>query len=265
MLTYCIPAALLADYPALPVVARAEDAAALERLLNAPPALEQLTALRWPAAQSFPDAISRRCEGLPIDLWLADPGRDYPRLYQHLRLAERHPLRVSLPAAAGCEAAARLAAALHWPLLLYLEPAAAETIGELERILEFYLGHAGVDQPVEPFHSLFLGFLRHTPLNLWALQQADPSQMRWITEAGEERPPGRLRVEPLAALEPLAARLRAHPDCLACAYQPACQGFLKWPDPAYSCAAWLPLWARLREAAQELRADLAAAEQAHGG
>jgi hypothetical protein len=245
---------------------RADNAAALERVVDAlgPSVLEQAIALRWPAEQALPEALSQRCAGLPIDLWLADPSRHYSRLYQHARLHERHPARLSMPAVAGAEAAIRVAAALHLPAQLYIAPADAATLAEIGRILDFYLNHAGVDQPVEPFHSLLLGFLRESPPDLWGLQEADSSQSRWVDAHGLESAPGRLRGMAVEESIRLAQGLRDHADCRACAYQPACQGFFKWPDPAYDCAGWLTLWTRLRQAAQELRADLANAEETHG-
>jgi len=55
----------------------------------------------------------------------------------------------------------------------------------------------------------------------------------------------------------LASLVEAGAECATCRFREWCQGFFKWPDPAYRCdGGMIPLLARIEDSAAQLSRDL---------
>ena len=107
-----------------------------------------------------------------------------PRLYRFAELPGKHPVRVTVRAAAGMTKAVKVAQALNFSVKLDVgqpDPAVGE---ELLALAEYYLRGANVTRPVEPLHSLFLSFFSGNATNLWQLLDEDPATDRYVSDDG---------------------------------------------------------------------------------
>jgi hypothetical protein len=144
------------------VVLRAADPAAMPTAAARHPA----EFIAWVQLLGVPDsaaAFEDWPDGVPVDLVLGDPARDYPALYRCATLIERHPVRVTVPVVAGFAKAVKLAVSLHFAVKLQVGQPDPALIEELRQVLDLYLHRAAVDQPVEFFHSVLFGFLHERP------------------------------------------------------------------------------------------------------
>ena len=97
------------------------------------------------------------------------------------------------------------------------------------------------------------------------LEGVDPHCWRYVADEGTESLPGRLAggefaVAPDAGLDVWMEQALATADeCRTCAFLQNCGGYFKWPHRDYACAGVKRLFGELREAAAELRRDLASA------
>ncbi len=245
---------------------RAESPMALVEQLDA----EDLEKVVYVQLQSLPDDIDRLthwAEGLAIDLILNDPETDFPRLYRCAKLADNHPVRVSLPVAPGFDKGAKLAVSLGFAVNLEIGQPDGAMIDVLARVLNAYLHQSTVAEPIEPFHSLLLAFCRHESTHLWTIQEEDPAQVRYVDDQGVERLPGKLSsadpgADPAGFVEDWSAALvAAGAECAECPFFANCRGYFKWPRKDYDCAGVKTLLRTLRDAGEALRRDLAAAEE----
>jgi hypothetical protein len=269
MVTYLIPANLADTYRGRRVVIRAPDPRALRAALSREDIHNVVYAqLPFPVGGWVP--LPNWARGLPLDLVLERPGETYPSLYDCSRLAADHPVRVTIPVVPGFDKALLLAVALNFAVKLEVGRPDSTLIDTMLDLLDHYLHRTGVSEPVEFFHSVFLGFLHEEPVSLWAVQEEDPALFRQVTDEGEERLAGRLAngkfdAAPESALERLQSHLISDgAECATCPFFACCGGFFKWPEPAYSCAGVKRVLGTLRAAARELSADLAAAETHRG-
>ena len=101
--------------------------------------------------------------------------------------------------------------------------------------------------------------------SMWAVLEADPHCWRYVADEGTESLPGRLAgsqfaVAPDAGLDVWIEQALATADeCRTCEFFQNCSGYFKWPRRDYACAGVKRLFGELREAAAELRRDLASA------
>lgn len=265
--SYDVPLDLVDRYRSHALVIRAATAESLVPVLVAvePVAIDYV---RLPATVPT-DALLRRAEGLPVELELISPRRDFPQLYRHRALLDDHPARVSVPATAEAEPALKLALSLGFAVHLQMGPSGRDGMAALRRMLDRYLHHGGTNHRVEPFHSLLLHHLGRCEDDLWAIQESDPARIVHVTEAGGETLPGRLAAVPFEPearfLDRFKERLRqADRECSDCPHFPSCGGFFKWPDPDFSCLEVKGVLNMIQLAAAELRADLAAFERLRG-
>lgn len=268
-IVYQIPLAHLPAYRGRRLIVRSDDPRELVDRLGAAD-LDQLAYVQLCSLPSDTDVLVHWAEGLGIDLVLENPADELGRLYHYGKLLDNHPVRVSLPVEIGFEKAAKLASSLQFAVKLQVGQPAAPLIESLARLLDDYLHRSTVAQPIEYFHSMLLGLCRREPVDLWAIQEEDPALVRHVDDAGEEGLPGKLAGADIGSdgegfVERWVIRLRAAvAECCECPFFVSCRGYFKWPRPDYDCSGVRTLFGTLREAADALRADLAAARSAGG-
>ncbi|WP_295461007.1 hypothetical protein, partial [uncultured Thiodictyon sp.] len=199
------------------------------------------------------------CEGLALDLVMADLAVELPLLYRCTALLDRHPVRVSIPVLPGLAGAVKLAVSLGFSVRLLGHQPTLDALAQLRQALDGYLHNPTVACPVEPFHSVLLAFLNDSPLGLWSLLEQDPAEVCILDERGAALPDQ----GPESVADWCAALVAAGGQCRDCPWRAPCRGYFKWPRTDYDCAGVKPLFAELRAAADELRqglADYAAAQ-----
>jgi hypothetical protein len=200
--------------------------------------------------------------GVPIEIALKDPATEFSKLYNYTNLIDSHPVRVAIPALPGFSKAARLAVSLNFDVKLELGQPDSFLIEELEGVLDFYLHRPNVHQPVEFFHSTLLSFFRNEPMSLWEVAEEDPSQVRYLTDDGQETIAKRFAGTAVdGPLDDFVDRyghelLDEGRECASCEFFSRCGGFFKWPDKSYDCSGVKKLFRTLQGAAEELRNDL---------
>jgi hypothetical protein len=139
------------------------------------------------------------------------------------------------------------------------DPAAVEA---MQSVLDFYLHHPSVSQPVEFFHTALLSLYNQAPVTLWDVQEEDPAYVRYITDDGSEtiarRPVG---VPVTSDLGGFVAHLQQEllaerGECYECEFFEHCGGYFKWPRKDYGCSGVKTLFRTLRDASAALRHDL---------
>lgn len=262
-IVYHVPLEHLSAYRGRRLILRSDDPQALVDRIGA----EDLDNLAYVQLRSLPsgsDALIHWAEGLGIELVLGSPADDFACLYDYAKLLDNHPVRVLLPVESGFEKAAKLAASLQFALRLQVGQPAPPLIESLARLLDDYLHRPTVGQPIEYFHSVLLGLCHRQPISLWAIQEEDPALVRHVNPGGEERLPGKLAgadvgVRPETFVEQWASRLRSEgAECAECPFFAPCRGYFKWPRRDYDCAGVKTLFRTLQQAADALRADIAA-------
>jgi hypothetical protein len=117
---------------------------------------------------------------------------------------------------------------------------------------------------VEYFHSALLAWYHGRTDTLWAIQEEDPAGFRHVTDAGEEKAPRRFaelsaHFDDVATVEGIkTALVKVGSGCRGCEFLDLCCGYFKSPCPDYRCDGPKAVFTALREAAEELRQDLAA-------
>jgi hypothetical protein len=239
-------------HPTGPVIVRAttpDDVVAVsglhpERIVSIEAALD-LAGAGWP-------------EGVPIDVVLEDPGREAAGLYALNPIARQRPVRVTIPGRPGMARAARVAMALQFPVrLLTLQPS-PDVLAELDDALEVYLRGAQTAAPVEFLQSALAWCLHGEAPTAWIALELDPD---WFPRVDDEAAGTRAWSPPPAVPGVVRARLaklaEAGAECATCRFRQWCEGFFKWPDPAYRCdGGVIPLLARIEESAAQLSRDL---------
>ncbi|NJM12352.1 MAG: hypothetical protein HC889_11130 [Synechococcaceae cyanobacterium SM1_2_3] len=198
---------------------------------------------------------------------MTDPATEFPLLYQHVNLLDNHPVWVAIPVRAGFGKAVKVAIALHFAVRLEIGQPEPALIEELSEMALFYLRQPTVAQPVEFFHSTLLGFYHNDPAPLWVVLDDDPLAQRYVGDDGTQDLPGRLAGVEIAVdlAEEIEKLLTASEECQSCEFLSSCGGYFKWPQRDYECAGVKRLFGELRDAAAELRSDLAQTAIGHPG
>ncbi|HOV85342.1 MAG TPA: hypothetical protein PLM79_03210 [Syntrophobacteraceae bacterium] len=185
------------------------------------------------------DELFRWEQPVPVDLVLEDLEKELPLLYRYSPLSARHPVRVFIPVTSGFSRAVKLAASLDFAVKLEPSQPDPQRMGELFRVVDFYLHQWTVSQPVEFIHSMFPGFSHGSPFTLWAVQEEDPSRFRFVTREGEETVSRKFAgVEPGHELPSFIAGfsrelLEDAGECCDCRSFEVCLGYFKWPEKDY--------------------------------
>lgn len=193
--------------------------------------------------------------GVPLDVLLDDPAREAADLYTLHALRRQRPVRVTVPGRRGLARASRIAMALQFPVRLLTPQPSAGVLAELNEVLEVYLHGAQTSAPVEFLQSALAWWLHGDAPPAWIALELDPDWYpRVETDAGKASAwptcePGFVRAH-------LARLVDAGAECAACRFREWCQGFFKWPVPAYDCGGITRLLTRVEESAAQLARDL---------
>ncbi|NEV64331.1 hypothetical protein [Thiorhodococcus minor] len=262
-IVYHVPLERLSAYRGRHLIVRSDNPHALVDRIGAVD-LDDLAYVQLCSLPSGSEALIHWAEGLGVELVLESPADDFARLYEYAKLLDNHPVRVLLPVEPGFEKAAKLAASLQFAVRLQVGQPAVPLIESLAQVLDDYLHRPTVGQPIDYFHSVLLGLCHRQPISLWAIQEEDPALVRHVDAGGKERLPGKLAgadvgVRPGAFVEQWARRLRTEgAECAECPFFAPCRGYFKWPRRDYDCAGVKTLFRTLQQAADALRADIAA-------
>jgi hypothetical protein len=258
---YNIPIHLVPAYRGQAVLVRAQDPT---ELVHALPDADQehLVGVQLLSLTADVDVLADWGYGVPVDLVMLSPATEFTLLYRHARLLDKHPMRVSIPALPELFKAVKVATALGFTVKLDVgqpDPAAVEA---LQVVLDFYLHHTSVSQPVEFFHTSLLSFYHRAPATLWTVQEEDPAAVRYVTDDGRETIARRLVDMCVAGdlwsfVADLQQELLAEEgECGECEFLAHCGGYFKWPRKDYSCRDVKTLFHTLRDASETLRYDL---------
>jgi hypothetical protein len=190
------------------------------------------------------DALATWGHGVPIELVMRDPARDFPLLYRHTPLLEQHPVWAIVPVMPGFSDAVRLAAALNVAVKLDVAQPAPEVIDELERVADLYLHQSSCAQPIDYFHGVLLALYHRYPTTLWHVLGADPAYVRVVSDDG--------------TCVATPSKLELSSECATCEFRAVCGGYFKWPDPEFDCGGVKAVFRILAHAADDIRSDLAA-------
>lgn len=260
-IAYNIPVSLVEAYRGRKMIVRARDSSELAGALSERD-FGDLLYVQLLSLTADVDALVNWGFAVPVDVAMRDPATDYPKLYRHARLLDKHPVRVSMPVAPGFSKAVRIAAALNFAVRLEPEQPPPEVIEELIDVLDFALHHPWVAQPVEYFHSALLAFYDQQATTLWAIQEEDPALVRYVTDDGVEtispRLAGMLTTpgDPASFVDKFRNGLLAErSECCGCEFWERCGGYFKWPRREFACDGVKAIFQTLREAAGDLRKD----------
>ena len=266
---YNIPIALIDAYRGQQIIVRGEDAAEVVAALGE----DDLQTLHFVQLLSLTTDVDRLANwgyGIPVDLVMRRPDTDYARLYRHARLLDKHPVRVSIPLLPGFSKAVKVATSLKFAVHLVVGQPSPDVLREMSEVLDFFLHHSSVTQPVEFFYSLLQAFYHQTATTLWSIQEEDPAQVRYVTDGGAEIISARL----MEAQVPgdlgafvgdfQKALLAERGECGECEFLETCAGYFKWPQKDYSCAGVKVILRTLKSSATELKNDLSAFAESGG-
>jgi hypothetical protein len=206
---------------------------------------------------------------VPIELVMTQPQTQFPLLYRHAKLLDKHQVRVSIPTVPGFSRAVKLASSLNFFIKLEPGQPGLDVANEIAEVVELYLHHPSVSRPIEFFHSTILDFYHGVSSTLWEIQEADPAYIRYVTDDGKEtlnRQPTCVEESgPLASFVPrIQQRLLAEgAECLSCEFFNNCGGYFKWPRRDYACGGIKKVFRSLKVAADELNGDLAPFAESH--
>jgi hypothetical protein len=267
-----LPAPLAEGLGEGPFVAIVRSRDELFRWLWNPPA-----GLQWLQVEGLlgdPDVWAKVAQGesgIPLDVHLAEPASEYSDLYRLVEVCAVRDVRVSMPASPGFLKAVRLAAALRLPVRLLPGQPAPEVLAELSAALSFYIRDPMVEAPVEFFHSVLASMFGADPGSLWTILEEDPALFQLQDADGYPKLPRVLEIDsqevsPATFVEGRFRHLvEENTECATCPWQRICQGYFKWPDPAYSCPGVKELFSAIETAAGEMGRELARLDRAREG
>ena len=255
---YNIPASRIHDYQERLVILRTANTAEIRELLSES-LLDRLVYLQLLSLEFVETESGYWPEGMPLDIHISNPDRDFALLYRFSRLLDSHPVRVSIPVTPGFGKALKVAASLNFTVKLIVGQVAEDSIEELNRALDLYLYQSTNVQPIEFFHSVLLAMYHKEPATLWEIQEEDPSRNRYIAKNGVEYLSARFadRNLPLdedaACIETFKHQcLDEQGECSGCEFFERCASYFKWPDREYSCKGIKGIFSHIRDAGQEL-------------
>jgi hypothetical protein len=270
MVVYNIPVHLVPTYRGREILVRSQDPAALVQALPDGD-LDKLVGVQLLSLAADVDTLANWGYGVPVDLVMRSPNTDFPLLYRHAKLLDKHPVRVSIPVLPEIFNAVKVASALRFTVKLSAGQPEPSAIEGLRSVLDFYLHHPSVSQPVEFFHTSLMSLYNRNPVTLWDVQEEDPAYIRYVTDDGREtiarRPIGVRVTGDLGCFvaDFQQGLLAERGECCECEFFAYCGGYFKWPRKDYSCSGVKTLFRTLRDASAALRHDLNAFTEAGKG
>jgi hypothetical protein len=258
---YNIPVNLVTTYRGRAVIVRSQNPADLVKALPDND-LDNLVGVQLLSMTADVEVMADWGYAIPVELVMSDPATEFPLLYRHAKLLDKHPVRVSIPVVPGFGKAVKVANSLQFTVKLEMGQPETAVVDEILSALDFYLHNTSVSQPVEFFHSSLVSFYDHDPVTLWGVQEEDPSYIRYVTEDGKETLARRLVNDtPTGDLDFFAfdhwqSLLAEGSECCNCEFFENCGGYFKWPRGDYKCDGIKAVFSTLRDAAGELRQDL---------
>ncbi|HMK34298.1 MAG TPA: hypothetical protein VK463_04465 [Desulfomonilaceae bacterium] len=259
---YNIPTTLLHDFRTEHVVLRSDQPGELaEALRDFPPENVRFVQLLSPDRDT--EALQRVEAPVCIDLVVDDP-QEFALLYRRTELFRTHPVRVTATAVPGFTKTVRLAMSLGLPVKLDVTHPDRYITDELLALLDNYLHHTTVSQPIEFFHGILMSLYSGNATTLWKIQEEDPAEFLFVRDSGEIALSRRLPVSLESDAAPnfvnhLRTKLiSGQNECSACRFFSCCAGYFKLPDETYRCDHVLEVFSVIENAAAELRKDYAA-------
>ena len=271
-LIYNIPVDLIDAYRGRSVIVRAfEPEKLVEKLSERDFGKLEYVQLLNLGAQT--DVLANWGLGIPVDLVMSDPEIEPGKLYNHAKLLDKHPVRVTIPVQRGFANAVRIAASLDFHVKLSVFQPDAKDLVEMFEVMVMFLHKPTFTQPVEFYQSSLQSFFNDDTQNLWSIQEEDPSENRYVTEDGTEiiSPrfldaqsfPGRSLSTFIDDFK--VSLLAERRECETCEFLLHCRGYFKWSDRDYVCAGGIKtLLSTLKAAAVELEGDLAVYAESGG-
>lgn len=259
---------MIGEYRGRQVIVRADHPSDLVTRVSEED-LKDLVCVQLLSLDNEIDDLIQWGESVPVDIVMRDPA-EFPKLYRCADLLENHPVRVSIPVMPGCSKAVKLAVSLNFAVKLIIAQPDQSLIEELAQILDLYLHRPNVAQPVEYFHSTFLGFYHGQATSLWSVQEEDPALIRYVTDEGKEAISSRLNGFTFApdcgavVADYQRALLAEKGECEDCEFWDHCGGYFKSPDKQYRCDGVKSLFRTLKDAAGELQRELKSFDESQG-
>ena len=97
---YNIPVHLVPAYRGHEILGRSQDPTALVHALPDGD-IEKLVSVQILSLSADVDALADWGYGVPVELIMLSPETEFPLLYRHAKLLDKHPVRVSIPALPG--------------------------------------------------------------------------------------------------------------------------------------------------------------------
>ena len=269
-MVYNIPINLLAKYRGRKVVVRSYDPEELVKALSGYD-MENLIAVQLLSMSGDIDALADWGCGIPVDLVMLHPETEFPILYRHAKLVDKHPLRVCIPVVNGFSKAVKVAASLKLLIKLEVLQPDPSLIEEIHRALNFYIHNPAVALPIEYFHSTFLAIYHNEPTSLWDVQEENPADIRYVTEDGKETVARRLGSTKITGnLDNFIGNLQGElfaerEECYECKFFKNCGSYFKWPNKNYRCDGVKTLFYAIDEAAREMKDNITVFHQPQKG
>ena len=112
--------------------------------------------------------------GLPVDLLMYEPEAEFAKLYDHAKLLDKHPVRVTIPVRPGFVKAVKIGGSLGFAVKLSIGQPNAEDLSLLSEVLDMFLHKPAFSQPIEFFQGSLQSFFLEDANTIWAIQEEDP-------------------------------------------------------------------------------------------
>ena len=262
---YNIPLDLLEKYRGKSVIVRTYETKKLVSLVKADD-LDNLKRVQMMTLNADLGVFTSWGSGIPVDLIMYEPEAEFVKLYQAAKLLENRPIRVTIPVRTGFVKAVKVASFLSIPVKIVVGQPMSHELSQLYEVLDLFLHDSEQAQPVELFRASLMSFFRKDSNTVWAIQEEDPSRVRYIGTNGKETMPPRFgdhestfrRFSANFVEEHIAKLLKERHECLRCEFADHCKGYFKLPNKDYLCSGGVTeIFRRLSNAADELHNDLA--------
>jgi hypothetical protein len=227
-------------------------------LINPPAGLQWLQVEELLEDQDAWIPAAQSTSNVPLDVVISSPGSQFSDLYRLVDVLAVRDVRVSMPASPGFLKALKLAVALRLPVRLLPGQPSPEVLIELTEAAGFYLRDPMVETPVEFFHSVLAAMCGAGDGSLWMILEEDPALFLHRGVEDDFKLPGGFSSpssdhSSTTFVETWFRRLlEQNAECVTCPWQQICQGYFKWPDPAYDCGGVKRLFSAIKAAADEM-------------